>query len=325
MWLLVSYGVLLGALTRVALASEHLIRSLTIDGKVVDILGRPVAGVRVSLLNVSGVAVGERVTNSAGDYRLPVATAGRYAVIAEKAGFRRSVISVLLSPTGSSIPAIVMESEQPLTLSVRAARLRAQNDLSRTGASKYTLADHDITNLPTGKYTPLNEVMLQMPGVTLDQNQEIHIRGEHMGIQYQMNGILLPLDINTDPTFTQLLNSFYIKTVSLLDGILPARYGYRTAGVIDIVTKQGCEQPGGDFSILGGQRRTAEPSFEIGGCKGNFGYYLTGLYLHNNMGFSSATPAPDPIHDVMNQGQGFGNFTYQLSPAARLSLMSGFT
>ena len=52
---------------------------------------------------------------------------------------------------------------------------------------------------------------------------------------------------------------------------------------------------------------------------------MTGLYLHNNMGFSSATPAPDPIHDVMNQGQGFGNFTYQLSPAARLSLMSGFT
>jgi Carboxypeptidase regulatory-like domain/TonB dependent receptor len=325
MWLLVSFGVLLGALTRVALAGEHSIPSLTIEGKVVDILGRPVAGVHVSLRNVSGMAVGERVTNSTGDYRFPVATAGRYAVIAEKAGFQRSVISVLLSPTGSSIPAIVMESEQPLTMSVRAARLRAQNDLSRTGASKYTLTDHDITNLPTGKYTPLNQVMLQMPGVTLDQNQEIHIRGEHMGIQYQMNGILLPLDINTDPTFTQLLNSFYIKTVSLLDGILPARYGYRTAGVIDIETKRGCQQPGGDFSILGGQRSTAEPSFEIGGCKGNFGYYMTGLYLHNNMGFSSATPAPDPIHDIMNQGQGFGNFTYQLSPAALLSLMSGFT
>jgi hypothetical protein len=28
---------------------------------------------------------------------------------------------------------------------------------------------------------------------------------------------------------------------------------------------------------------------------------------------------------LMNQGQGFGHFTYQLSPAARLSLMIGFT
>jgi outer membrane receptor protein involved in Fe transport len=218
-----------------------------------------------------------------------------------------------------------MESQQPLTMSLRAARLKAQNDLSRTGASKYTLSDRDITNLPAGKYTPLNEVLVQMPGVTLDQNQEIHIRGEHMGIQYQMNGVLLPLDINTDPTFTQLLNSFFVKKVSLLDGVLPARYGYRTAGVIDIVTKDGCGQQDGDFSILGGQRNTIEPSFEMAGCKGAIGYYLTGLYLHNNIGFSSATPAPDPIHDVMDQGQAFSNFTYQVGPAARLSLMSGFT
>src|SRR6516164_2228138 len=144
------------------------------------------------------------------------------------------------------------------------------------GSANTPMRDSDINNLATGKYTPLNQVMLQIPGVTLDQNQEIHIRGEHMGIQYQINGILLPLDINSDPTFTQLLNSFFIKNVSLLDGILPARYGYRTAGVIDITTKNGCQQQGGDFSIFGGQRSTAEPSFELGGCKGNFGYYMTG-------------------------------------------------
>ena len=83
--------------------------------------------------------------------------------------------------------------------------------------------------------------MLQMPGVALDQNQEIHIRGEHMGIQYQMNGIMLPLDINTDPTFTQLLNAYFVKSVSLIDGVLPAQYGYRTSGVIDIQTKDGCD------------------------------------------------------------------------------------
>ena len=82
-----------------------------------------------------------------------------------------------------------------------------------------------------------------MPGVALDQNQEIHIRGEHMGIQYQINGILLPLDINNDPTFTQLLNAYFVKSVSLIDGVLPAQYGYRTAGVIDIQTKDGCDDP----------------------------------------------------------------------------------
>ena len=72
------------------------------------------------------------------------------------------------------------------------------------GSANTPMRDSDINNLATGKYTPLNQVILQMPGFTLDQNQEIHIRGEHMGIQYQINGIMRPLDINTDPTFTPI-------------------------------------------------------------------------------------------------------------------------
>jgi hypothetical protein len=102
--------------------------------------------------------------------------------------------------------------------------------------------------------TALNQVMLQMPGVALDQNQEIHIRGEHMGIQYQMNGILLPLDMNTDPTFTQLLNSYFVRSVGLIDGALPARYGYRTSGVIDIHTRDGCDDQHNSATVFGGQR-----------------------------------------------------------------------
>ena len=82
-----------------------------------------------------------------------------------------------------------------------------------------------------------------------------------------MNGVLLPLDLNTDPTFTQLLNSQFAKSVSLADGILPARYGYRTAGVVEIKTKDGCD--GGDnwFQIYGGQRDTVRPSFQLQGCE----------------------------------------------------------
>ncbi|MBV8590127.1 MAG: TonB-dependent receptor, partial [Acetobacteraceae bacterium] len=314
---------LLGAAVRAA-AQERSTLCYRVSGRVEDTLGRPLSGVLITIQTAARQQLGQRITDQKGRYGFCAAAIGAYHVAAKREGFGRSVVSVTV-PSSAAGTVIVMESQQPLTMSLRAARLKAQNDLSLTGASKYELTDQDITNLAAGKYTPLNQVMVQMPGVTLDQNQEIHIRGEHMGIQYQMNGVLLPLDINTDPTFTQLLNSFFVKNVSLLDGILPARYGYRTAGVIDIVTKEGCAQQGGDFSVLGGQRNTAEPSFELGGCKGNFGYYLTGLYLHNNIGFSSATPGPDPIHNVMNQGQGFGNFTYQLGPTARLSLMSGFT
>ncbi len=65
-----------------------------------------------------------------------------------------------------------------------------------------------------------------------------------------------------------------------------------------------------NFTIYGGMRDTAQPSFELAGCRGQFSYYLTGLYRHSNLGFSSATRGPTPIHDDTNQGQGFAYLTY---------------
>ena len=218
-----------------------------------------------------------------------------------------------------------MESMQALTVPITASRVHPQNGLTATGVSKYTFTARDITNLPQGEATPLNQVLLQMPGVALDQNQEIHIRGEHAGVQYQMNGILLPLDINNDPTFTQLLNSYFVKSVSLIDGVLPAEYGYRTSGVVEISTKNGCDDAHDEFTIYGGQRDTAQPSFELGGCSGKFSYYLTGVYTHSNLGLSSATRGPDPIHDETDQGQGFAYLTYSVSPTTQLSLITGMT
>jgi outer membrane receptor protein involved in Fe transport len=58
---------------------------------------------------------------------------------------------------------------------------------------------------------------------------------------------------------------------------------------------------------------------------GRLSYYLTGVYQHSNLGLSSATPAPDPIHDRTNQGQGFAYLTYGINPTTQLSLISGLT
>ena len=99
-----------------------------------------------------------------------------------------------------------------------------------------------------------------------------------LGIQYQMNGILLPLDMNTDPTFTQLLNSYFVQSVSLIDGVLPAQYGYRTSGVIDIHTKNGCEGGHNNLTYPDGQRDTAQAEFPARRMQPRLSYYLTGTF-----------------------------------------------
>jgi hypothetical protein len=120
----------------VAFAGDNSKRLMSIDGTVVDGLGRPVSVALVALENTQGATVAETVTNSAGHYHFSVAAAGEYTLIAEKGGLRRSAVRV--TPSSASGTTIVLEAKQPLTMAVRAARRKAQNDLSRTGVSKYT-------------------------------------------------------------------------------------------------------------------------------------------------------------------------------------------
>jgi outer membrane receptor for ferrienterochelin and colicin len=193
---------------------------------------------------------------------------------------------------------------------------------SASGANDYGVTSQDIADLPTGATSALTDVLAQMPGVAIDQNQQIHIRNtEGPTFQYQINGVFVPFDINTNPPFLTMINPMFIKHLDLLDGILPARYGFATGGVVDMETKDGCEQPGGSVSILVGQRETVEPSAQFAGCAGKLSYYVSGLYDQGETAFSSATPGPNPIHDYTNQGQAFGYFDYQLDAKSRVSLV----
>lgn len=194
--------------------------------------------------------------------------------------------------------------------------------VSPSGASQYSANAADIASAPKGKTAPITDVLAQMPGVSIDQNQQIHIRNtEGPQFQYQVNGVLIPLDINTNPSFLSMLNPMFIKRVDLLDGVLPARYSYATGGVVNIETRSGCEDPGSSASLLVGQRDTIEPSLEYAGCHGALGSYVSALYEQSNTAFSPATPGPTPVHDFTRRGQVLGYFSYLLSPTESVSLL----
>src|ERR1035437_556852 len=82
-------------------------------------------------------------------------------------------------------------SQQIETVTVTAERLdAARNGIqTQTGASTYTITAKDIDNQPGGENAALNQVILQAPGVAQDSFGQLHIRGEHNGLQYRINGI----------------------------------------------------------------------------------------------------------------------------------------
>jgi outer membrane receptor protein involved in Fe transport len=293
-----------------------------ITGVVKDALGRPIKQAALALQGASGRVLAHATSNDVGEFSLSVGAIGTYAVLVTKTGFKPATQIVAVKSQGAANIDIALETQSALSLQVVTTVINKQpNAVSKTGNSQYTLSQSDIAALPQGSNTSIDEVLLQMPGVVKDDEAQIHVEGEHEDLQWRVNGVMMPMDSFTG--FGQIFNSFFIKRVSLLDGVLPVTYGYRDAGVLDLVTKDGCSDPGGNAGFYGGQRDTYQPSFEYGGCEGDFSYYYTGTYLHDNLAFSSATPGPTPFHNVTNQGQGFGYFTYQINPLTKLSFTTG--
>src|SRR6266478_7538411 len=188
------------------------------------------------------------------------------------------------------------------------------------GATVYDFGRQAIETQPQGDNQSVNQLLLQAPGVAQDSFGQLHVRGDHANLQFRINGVQLPEGITG---FGQVLSPRFARSVRLLTGTLPAEYGLRTAGVVDIKTKDGLLDPVANIDFYGGQRGTTQPSFEYGGSKGAFSYFVTGQYLGTDRGVEPPTSGPTAIHDTSNQGSGFGYFSYFLNPTTRLSLITG--
>jgi len=255
--------------------------------------------------------------------RILICRVGRLAPVVLLAACLAAAAAAASPAAAEATVAAEAEAGSDVTTVVIEATSTAGPAVSPTGANQYAASAEDIAAGPRGKTAPITDVLAQMPGVSIDQNQQIHIRStEGPQFQYQINGVLIPLDINTNPPFLSMINPAFIKRLDLLDGVLPARYSYATGGVVNIETRDGCAEPsGGAASLRIGQRDTIEPSLEYAGCHGALASYVSALYSQSNSAFSSATPGPAPVHDFAKQGQVFGFFSWRLTPAETLSLL----
>jgi outer membrane receptor protein involved in Fe transport len=217
---------------------------------------------------------------------------------------RVSIFAFGITFSGSvllSIPA----AAQIETVVVTAKKLaEARNSIqTQVGASTYTVTHEQIEQQPGGENVQLNQIVLQTPGVSQDSFGQFHVREEHAEIQYRLNGIIIPEGI---AVFGQTLNPRLADNVKLIDGALPAEYGLRTAGIIDIQTKTGLFEPGGNVSIYGGSHSEIQPSVTYGDSTGSLNYFVSGDWLTNTLGIESPDGNVDPAHDRTKQWHAFG-------------------
>ncbi len=237
-------------------------------------------------------------------------------------GLSVSAAALLTAPQAMA-DSIADSTGAPSDIVVTAKRLDDARESIKPslGASTYTLDSQAIANLPGGDNLGMQDIILQMPGVSQDQFGQFHVRDEHNGVQYRLNGIILPESI---AVFGQMLSPRMVDKVSLVTGTLPAQYGLRTAGIIDITTKSG-QANSATFSMYGGSHETIEPSVSISGSKGATSWFFSGDYKHSDLGIENVNGNYSAIHDRTNQFNGFGYVDHILGENDRIALTGGYT
>jgi hypothetical protein len=186
------------------------------------------------------------------------------------------------------------------------------------GATKYNIGPEQIQNESQGSNAPFNKVILQAPDVAQDSYGQLHVRDEHANLQFRIDDVLIPEGITG---FGQEIDTHLVKSVALITGSLPAQFGFRTSGIIDIHTKAGVTLNGGDLSYYGGSNETLFPSFQFAGSEGRLSYYVLGSYKEDNLGIENPTGGYSALHDWTEQYKGFANLSWLIDDSSRISLL----
>lgn len=211
-------------------------------------------------------------------------------------------------------------AEDDLNYEVIAEKLEeSRNSLSpETGGSSYIFEEDDIANLPLGQATNLNQLLQRAPGVVVNSRNQFHVRGDHSGIQYRINGVMLPEGINS---FGQQFDTHFADEVEFLTGAMPAQYGFRNSAVVDLKTKTGSFAKKNRSEVSVGSNETYGANQQVGGINGNLEYYVNANYLQSSRGIDSTTAARNSINNDTSQDNFLGYFSYLLKPTQKLSLI----
>src|SRR5262245_54990426 len=240
-----------------------------VTGVVKDARERPLSGVAVRLESSDAQVVARTTTDEEGRFAFGDVPAGAYTVIAEREGYDAERVTGVVSDQEPSTVILTLTPRPVLESVVVTARRLGDPRIMTTppaiGAPVYAITDQAIQLQPGGENNSLTRVLLQAPGVTQDASSVggIHIRNQMGNLQYRINGISLPEGITL---FGQSsgLSPRLAESVTLLTGVLPAEYGLRTRGVLDLQTKRGTQEPGGYAGMYRGSQSGIPPSGQHG-------------------------------------------------------------
>lgn len=243
----------------------------TVRGTVTDPTGAVISRAAVRLSSARGEYNRTISTDSEGRYRFTGVPLAEFTLHVETPGFAPADFTGEVQSSAAVIHNIQFKGAaavQQITVTDSVLGLGAS-------ATHVDFDDDDLEKRPlTNPNRDLPAVVESVPGVVAEENGRMHLRGAESQPQYVLDGV--PISENLTSTFATALDTENVRSSQVITGNLPAEFGERTAGVINLTTKSGLEMPwNGSFSLSGGSFDSGAMDAEFGGHVKNVGIFVT--------------------------------------------------
>ncbi|MGZ8844032.1 MAG: TonB-dependent receptor, partial [Pyrinomonadaceae bacterium] len=249
-------------------------------------------------------------TDAGGSFRIVNVPFNTYKLRVEAAGFQ------------SSEQPIDLESAVPATFDV-ALTLEATTEKVTVTASNEAMVETDRTSSDTdisqtilerpagaAPSRAIESMVASTPGFVTDDNGRMHPRGSESQVQYVIDGI--PVTDNLSAIFSTSIDARTLRTVEVMTGGIPAEFGDKLAGVINVNTRSGLEGPTqGGVSFSGGSFSTGELGADFSTHTKKFGF-LANLSASTSQRYLDP-PTLENFHNFGRSGKGFFRLDYQFN------------
>ena len=274
-----------------------------IEGSVVDAQGQTVDHALVQLEDALGAAIRAQETDSSGRFVFSDVSAGRYSLRATLAG-----IDPLLTP-------LLVESSLPISITLRmplrvSGTVVVEAPIAREAVgSLSSVAGTSISLAPVRvRQQGIQDLIATLPGWATEDNGLLHARGVDDGFLYVIDGV--PVYERLDPLLGVSPDLSTVESLSVVTGYVPAEFGHKAGGVIDVRTRAAASKWATAFDVERATQKSTAGSATAGGGLGRLTTLRIGATGQQSDRFL------DPVHpdNLHNQGRSVSIFG-QLSSA----------
>jgi outer membrane receptor protein involved in Fe transport len=185
-------------------------------------------------------------------------------------------------------------------------------DVQRTGTSFTVAAPQLQSHLSAVPGRMVLDLVDQQPGWLMEANGVLHPRGSEYQTLFVVDGI--PMDENRSPAFAPDLQENAIQAMSVLTGNIPAEYGRKISGVVEVTTNRDI-QAGFHGSVDAG---TGSFGMASGGASVTHGWGGQAVTFSGSAARTDRYLDPPVVENFTNDGSLAGALaSYQVRPTDR--------